>query len=397
MKHVILGNGAAAITAAEKLRGLKPQDEIMVIGREDSPVYTKCMLPDYVGGKIAKEKLFIRNEDAYRKNQIELLLNRSVENIDSRNRKIFLQTGETVSYDKLLIAIGGIPFLPPVQGLDQIEYYSINSVNDADRIREKAAEGGTAVIMGAGLTGIEMAFALARLGMQVILVEREQKMLPLQMDAGASRAMAKYLEKEGITVMTGATVCQVTEEGTRCVKLEDGRTLEYDILLVAVGTRPNLSIIKDTDIKHNRGILVDEFMRSSAEDIFAAGDVAEAVNKLSNEYVTSYIWPNAIAQGKSAAYAMAGVPLEFSGSAVMQNMVQMRDMPFASMGLVNPAGEGYEIRVQEDQENGIYKKFILKDNKLKGMILVGDTKNMNAWSGMIRREDPVSYDKDLLL
>lgn len=397
MKHVILGNGAAAITAAEKLRELKPEDEIAIITREDTTVYSKCMLPDYVGGRMSREKLFIRPMDVYDRNRLKLILNSNVESVDFNNRKVNLSDGQSVDFDKLLISIGGNPFLPPVEGLRDAQYYSINSVRDADTIIQKALEGGKAVVMGGGLTGIEMSFALARLGMEVTLVEREPKLLPLQLTAESSKVMAKYLEKEGITVMTGATVSKVGSERGKHVELSDGSIIPYDMLLVAVGTRPNLDLIKDSGIECNRGILVDEYLKSSAPDIFAAGDVAEAVNRLSNEYVTSYIWPNAIAQGKCAAYNMAGVCQPFSDISVMQNMVQMRDMPFTSMGLVNPKGEEYEVLMLNDFENGIYKKLVLKDNKLKGMILIGDVKKANTLGSLIRKETDVSDIKHTLV
>lgn len=397
MRHIILGNGAAAVTAAEKLRELRAEDDIVVISREDAPAYSKCMLPDYVGGKMAKEKIYIRTPEAYRKKNIELMLDCCVENIDTTGRKVYLQNGKWVDYDKLLVAIGGTPFLPPVEGLDRAEYYSINSVRDADTIREKASKGGKAVIMGGGLTGIEMAFALSRLGMQATLVEREPKLLPLQLDVNSSRVMEKHMEKEGITVLTGTTVCGVNEEGSKCIRLSDRRHLDYDMLLVAVGTRPNLNMIKDTGIKYGRGILVDPYMQSSVQDVFAAGDVAEAVNKISSEYVTSYIWPNAIAQGKCAAYNMAGISNEFSCNSLMQNMVQMRDMPFISMGMVNPKGEGYEVLVKDEVENGIYKRLVLKENRLKGMILIGDTRKANTLGSLIRKEEDISGIKNTLL
>lgn len=397
MRHIILGNGAAAITAAEKLRELKAEDDIVVISREDAPAYSKCMLPDYVGGKMTKKRIYIRTLGDYRKRNIDLMLNCCVENIDTTGGKVYLQNGKWVDYDKLLIAIGGTSFLPPIEGLDHAEYYSINSVRDADTIREKASKGGKAVIMGGGLTGIEMAFALSRLGMKATLVEREPKLLPLQLDVNSSRVMEKHMEKEGITVLTATAVCGVSEEGGKCIRFSDGRNLDYDMLLVAVGTRPNLSMIKDSGIKYGRGILVDPYMKSSVEGVFAAGDVAEAVNKISSEYVTSYIWPNAIAQGKCAAYNMAGVPSEFSCNALMQNMVQMRDMPFISMGMVNPKGEEYEVLVKDEIENGIYKKLVLKESRLKGMILIGDTRKANTFGSLIRKEEDISGIKDTLL
>ena len=399
MKHLILGNGAAGITAAEKLRELDATAEITIISNEDTPVYTKCMLPDYVGGRLPREKLFIRSFETYRQNRIDLVTNAAVERTDPINKKVFLGDGRIIDYDRLLAAVGGSPFIPPVEGLAEAGYFTINSVTDADRIRQEASKGGKAVIMGAGLAGIEMGFALKYLGMGVCLVEKNDRILPLQLDTGSSAMMAGELRREGLALLLGRTVVRVhaAKGGRKLVELLDGEMLECDMLLVTVGTRPNLAVVKDMGLNCGRGIMVDEYMKSSLDDVYAAGDVAEAINKLSNEYVSSYIWPNAMAQGRCAAFNMSGARQPFSNASSMMNSVQLRVMPFISMGMVNPRGEGYEVLAEHNRDDRIYKRLVLKDDIVLGMTFFGDNRNANVVSGLIRKAVNVSAFKDKLL
>ena len=397
MRHVILGNGAAGISAAEKLRDLCPSDEIIVISKEDTCAYTKCMLPDYVGGKLSKEKILIRDAAAYNKNRITLILGENILRIDVKDKFVSISDGKAISYDKLLIAVGGTPFVPPIPGLDKVEYYCINTLGHADIIKEKAFEDGKAIILGAGLTGIEMSFALKRLGMEVTIVEREKRVLPNQLDQGASDVMIDIIRHEGINLLVGTTVDEVVSDGMKAVKLSNGQSMEYDMLIVSIGTRSNIGLVKDTGIKCNKGILVDEYMKTSVGDVYAAGDVAEAISKLSNEYVSCYMWPNAMAQGKCAAYSMAGQPQEYSFTAAIQNPCQVRDFPFISMGLVNPVEDGYETMVDYQKDRRIYRKIVLQDNIVKGMIFLNDTRTANSIAGLIRKGTDTGEFKHRLL
>lgn len=397
MKHLILGNGAAGIAAAQKLRELNDKDEITILSSEDTPVYAKIMLPDYIGGKIELEKLFLRDLEYYKANRIDLILNSRVEAIDTAKKSVILTGGRIEGYDKLLLAVGGISFIPQISGLSETEYFSINSLKDAENIRKNAVSGKKALIIGAGLTGIEVAFALKRLGMEVEIVEKLERILPQQLDAHSSSVMVQYLRDEGISLLLGKTVVKVSNTPQKAIELLDGQKIEFDMLVLAIGTRPNTSILKASEVKCNRGVLVDEYMRTSATDVFAAGDIAEAINKVSNEYVSCYIWPNAMAQGKCAAFNMSGKVQEFSNEVVTQSSVQLRDIPFMSMGMVNAEGEGFEVLTEHDKENGSYKRVILKDNKIMGMVFLGDTGTANVIAGLIRRGNDVAGYKDMLL
>jgi len=394
---VILGNGAAGISAAEKLRQLDDNCEITVVSIEDVPVYTKFMLPDYIGGKIARNKLILRDMNYYDKNRIKLLLSEKIENIDSHQKVVRLLSGNILEYDKLLVAVGGSPVIPNIEGLRDIKYFTLNSIKDADNIIENAAEGQKAVIIGAGLTGIETAFALKRLGMNVTLVERGSRILPQQLDAASAEMLVEMIRNEGIELLLQRDVQRIVKNDGCLIEMADGERIGFDMLVIAIGTRPNLDIVKGLDIKTNRGILVNNYMETSVKDIYAAGDVAELQNNNNTGTVSSYIWPNALAQGKCAASNMAGQVQEFSSDAGFTNAVRLRDIPFVSMGMINPVEKEYESLVFCDKEAHIYRKVVLRDNKIKGLILLGDTSAANILSDFVKNGKDISEIKDIII
>lgn len=397
MRYVIIGNGAAAISAAEKLRQISDSCEVTIISAEDSPVYTKFMLPDYIGGKISKEKLVLRDINYYNKNRIKLMLGENVESIDSTQKIIKLASGIEVLYDKLLVAVGGSPVIPNIEGLKEIGYFTLNSIKDAESIIANANKGEKAVIIGAGLTGIEIAFALKRLGMIVTLVERGTRILPQQLDVASAEMLVEMIRDEGIELLLDRNVQKVTGNDGLNIELANGEKIGFNMLIVSIGTRPNVNIVKGTGVETNRGILVNCFMETSVKDIYAAGDVAELQNSNNSGTVSSYIWPNAIAQGKCAASNMADQTEEFSCDAGFNNMVRLRDLPFVSMGMINPVEEGYESLVFSDKDSHTYRKVVLKDNVIRGMILLGDTSSANLLSDFIKKGRNISDIRNIIL
>jgi nitrite reductase (NADH) large subunit len=397
LKFIILGNGAAGISAAERLRQLDDSSEITIVSYEDMPVYTKFMLPDYIGGKIARNKLILRDINYYEKNRINLLLSEKIENIDSNQKIVKLVSGKVLEYDKLLIAVGGSPVVPNIEGLRDAGYFTLNSISDADRIIENATEGQKAVIIGAGLTGIETAFALKRLGMNVTMVEKGARILTQQLDPASAEMLVEMIRDEGIELLLQRDIERVVKDDEARIELAGGEKIPFNMLVISIGTRPNLDIAKSLELKTNRGILVNNRMETSVKDIYAAGDVAELQNNNNTGTVSSYIWPNALSQGKCAASNMAGEMQVFSSDAGFSNAVRLRDIPFVSMGMINPDENEYESLVFCDKEARIYRKVVLKDNKIKGLILLGDTSSANILSDFVKNEKEITEIKDIML
>jgi nitrite reductase (NADH) large subunit len=394
---VILGNGAAGISAAEKLRQLDDGSDITVVSIEDIPVYTKFMLPDYIGGKIAKDKLILRDLNYYNKNRIKLLLSEKVDSIDSNQKIVKLESGNLIEYDKLLIAVGGNSVVPNIEGLKEIGYFTLNSVRDADNIIKNAQEGKKAVIIGAGLTGIETAFALKRLGMKVTIIEKGARILPQQLDDQSAQMLVEMIRKEDIELLLQRDIQRFIKDNGLWVEMSNGDKIGFDMSVVCIGTRPNIDVVKGVDLKINRGIVVNNCMETSVKDIYAAGDTAELQDNNSVGTVSSYIWPNALLQGKCAASNMAGQTQEFSSDAGFSNAVRLRDIPFLSMGMINPVEEEYESLVYCDKEVKVYRKVVLKDNIIKGLILLGDTSSANILSDFVRKGKDISEIRNIIL
>lgn len=397
MKFVILGNGAAGISAAEKLRQLDDNCDITVISIEDIPVYTKFMLPDYIGGKIARDKIILRDMNYYNKNRIKLLLGEKVENIDINEKIVRLVSGNKLDYDSLLVAVGGSPVVPNIEGLKETGYFTLNSVRDADNIIKNAISGQSAVIIGAGLTGIETAFALKRLGMKVTIVEKASRILPQQLDATSAEMLVDMIRKEGIELLIQKDIQRAVKNNDCWLEMVNGEKLCFNMLIISIGTRPNIDIIKGLSIKTNRGILVNNFMETSVKDIYAAGDVAELQDVKTVGTVSSYIWPNALSQGKCAALNMAGQTQEFSSDSGFSNAVRLRDIAFLSMGMINPYEEEYEELVYCDKEAQIYRKVVLKDNIIKGLILLGDTSSANILGDFVKKGKDISDIRNIIV
>ena len=394
---MILGNGAAGISAAEKLRQLDDGSDITVVSIEDIPVYTKFMLPDYIGGKIAKDKLILRDLNYYDKNKIKLLLSEKVESIDSNQKIVKLESGNNLEYDKLLIAVGGNSVVPNIEGLKEIGYFTLNSVKDADNIMKNAQKGKKAVIIGAGLTGIETAFALKRLGMKVTIIEKGARILPQQLDDQSAQMLVEMIRKEDIELFLQRDIQKFIKDNGFWVEMSNGDKIGFDMSVVCIGTRPNIDVVKGVDIKINRGIVVNNCMETSVKDIYAAGDTAELQDNNNVGTVSSYIWPNALLQGKCAASNMAGQTQEFSSDAGFSNAVRLRDIPFLSMGMINPIEGEYESLVYCDKEAKVYRKVVLKDNIIKGLILLGDTSSANILSDYVRKGKDISEIRNIIL
>jgi nitrite reductase (NADH) large subunit len=407
MNYVILGNGAAGIAAAEQLRKIDKKSEITILSEENYDVYSKCMLPDFLSGELSEDRLFIREKDFYNKNDIRTFYGDKVSNIDFDSKMVLTGTGKKYRYDKLLIASGNKPSIPPIKGLDESNAYFISSLDDAKRIIKDAEKARKVTIIGAGFVGLEAAFGLYKMGKEVTIVHRGARILPRQLDEKAAGIIKDELEKEGIRVILNSPVKEIIKPGylkrlfggnkTSAVVLDDGRILKTDMVVVTTGSGPNVEFIKDSTLKVNRGIIVDKHMMTSIKDVYAAGDVVETIDAVSGSRTLSPIWPNAVIQGEFAAYNMAGVEKEFSNLIGMQNTSEFREIPMISMGMVAPKGEGYEEYIDYKPTETIYRKLIIKDNIVVGMIFLGDIRNSGVIGALIKNKINVQKIKHNML
>lgn len=412
MKYVIIGNGPAGVAAAVSIRSNDKKGEITIISAEEQDIYSKCLLPDYLSGAISEQQLFIRNPDFYDQNRISLLRSHTVTEVDTKTRTISMIDGsnkETVlPYDKLLIASGGKPFLPPIPGLKESNMFMLGILNDVKKLKAGVQHAEEVVVIGAGYVGLEIACSLGKLGKKVTVVERLPDIVGGQLDDRASRVLRDGVTADGVRLMLNTGVTGVSrardflaklfnKKRKYLVALSDHQEITADAVVVATGSGPNLAFLWNSGIKINKGTLVNRYMQTSQKDVYAAGDVVESIDAVTGKATLSPIWPNAVIQGSIAGSNMAGVFKEFDPQISMQNASEFREIPLIAMGLSSADGIEYEEFVDDRADERVYRKLILKDNRVVGMIFLGDIHNAGVIGALMRNKSNVTRFKENML
>ncbi|MHB0856895.1 MAG: NAD(P)/FAD-dependent oxidoreductase [Anaerolineae bacterium] len=400
MRAIIIGNSATAVGAIESIRQYDQACEIMVISQEPHMIYSRPMLSHYLAGEIDKQRLAYRDRDFYTRHHVQTVLSDGVESIDTAAREVHTHAGLCYSYDRLLIATGGVPIVPAVPGIATQGVYTFTRLEDAVAIHDHLEEPGTrrAVVVGGGMIGIKATDALMKRGIEVTLVELAPRILSAALDETASRLITDLMASAGVDVRAGNSVAQVhsARGHVSAVELQDGHTVPCDLLVYGIGVRPNSALAQQAGIVVNRGVVVDEYMRTSAPDVYAAGDVAEAYDLVVDMNRTVAIWPNAYRQGAIAGAHMVGVQRPDKGGIAM-NTIEICGVPAMSIGNANVAEEGHDVLSEVDERRHRYKRLVLKEDRLIGAIFVGNISRAGVYTGIIRHKlDVSSYRKNLM-
>ncbi|MDI6800277.1 MAG: FAD-dependent oxidoreductase [Actinomycetota bacterium] len=396
MRYVIIGNSYAGVAATEAIREVDGQGEITIISNEPYSTYARPLISYYLSGKVSEEKMFYRDSSFYQDNFVNLLLDQEVAEISPARKSVILSSGQEVLYDKLLISTGGKPFVPPMKGLEAKNIFTFTAWDDAKGLKELATKGRKAVVIGGGLIGLKASEGLNNSGADVTIVELGERLLALALDEAAGEMVSRRLAEAGIKAITSHTVTEILadEDGNvRGVLLDDGRKLDCEILVVAIGVRPNVEPFKESGIEIDRGIVVDEYMRTSLDDVYAAGDVVQAYDILNKRASVIAIVPLAYEQGRLAGLNMAGQKRPYQGGMIM-NSVEVYGLPVMTMGLTL-AGEGYEVAIHN--ESGLYRKLIFEGKRLVGAILVGDVSYGGVLTSFIRSQKEIDKIKSDLI
>ena len=376
-KYVIIGASAAGIGAVEAIRDVDPVGPIAVISEEPCPQYSRPMISDFVSRKATFLEMMCRADDFWRKNDVEALLGRKATTINFPEKLVTLDNGERIAYEKLLIATGGKPFVPKIEGADKEGVFTFTTISDAERLSEKLENFRSIVVIGAGLIGVSVTEALVKRGQKVTLVELQNKVLSLLMDANGSDIIENVMRKRGVTIVTGQSVQQIigrteNDQIVGGVILTKGNRISCDAVIIAIGVVPRTELVAGTEVKLNRGIIVDNFMQTNVKDVYASGDVAETWDFTSNQNRLLPLWPLAMSQGKVAGYNMAGGKTEYAGGTNMSSLKYF-GIPVVSIGITNPKDQTpFETLVKHEPEKNLYKKIVLKDNIAVGIMLVND-------------------------
>jgi len=386
--YLIIGNGVAGTTAAEEIRKRDKEGAITIVTDESVPFYWRLQLNEYIAGELPEEKLHARKQEWYKEQGIDLQLKTRIQGGDVKEKAVITQDNQKLPYDRLLIATGSHSFVPPIKGADKKGVFTLRSFQDARDIMDWAKNIQDVVMIGGGLLGLEAGNALRKLGKKVKVVEFFPRLLPRQLDIPGAERLQAIMEGMGFSFRLGAKTQEITGDGgVKGVLLERGETLPADMVIISAGVRPNLDLAKALGLDHDKGIKVDERMRTNQPDIFAAGDVAEFKG------IPYGIWPAAMEQGKVAGSVMAGDETPYKGT-VMANTLKVVGIDLASAGEID-ADNKFEAKTLTD--DGHYKKVVIHNNQLIGCIMLGDTKGFNKITRMMAEKQDVSQIKETLL
>lgn len=380
MRTVIVGAGAAGISAAAELARRKPWEEITMLSEDEFP-YSRCMLHKYLAGERKARQLCFTEEDFMSRRDIDFRGGVKVLSVDTAKKRV-ITDGEEVSYDKLLLAAGAAYTLPPVPNFRNAEnVYGFRDLKDAEAIKRACKSAKKVLIVGSGLVGMDVAYALLAYPLDITVVEMASRILPLQTDEVCARRYQMLFEKAGVHFRLGVGASDTvmdSEDKIREVILSDGSVLPCDVIVAAAGVRPRISVLGNADIFINRGIQVDEYMRTSCPDVYAAGDITGQ----------SGIWPNAVEQGRIAAVNMAGGCEAYTDRFCTKNTCNFFGLPMLSVGSVGADGDNYTVLTQETPRN--YKKLILRDDYVIGALFQGDLTGTGIWQYLIKNRIDVS-------
>lgn len=382
MKYVIIGNATAAIGTVEGIRSVDQEGEIVLISSEPHFTYGRPLISYLLLGKTSEENMHYRPDNFYEVNHVTTMLGRTVTRIDNNAKKIVLENGETVSYDKVAICTGSRPFVPPMEGLDSVQdQTSFMTLDDAHRLAELLGDqkDKDVLIIGAGLIGLKCAEGILHLSKSLTIIDMAPRILPNVLDEYGSSFLQSYLEDLGMKFYLSDSVAKFSAPHHAVCK--SGLELDFDVLVVAVGVRPNTQLAEEIGCDVNRGVLVNTRSETSVEDVYAAGDCTVSHDIATDTDRILAILPNAYQQGETAGINMAG------GNTVFDTAFPMNASGFLGLHMITAGSYDGEEYITKTENS--YKKLVVRDNKLVGFILIGEVDRGGIYTSLIRDQVPL--------
>ncbi len=383
MQHIIVGAGPAGVVAAETLRKADPAARITLIGDEPEPPYSRMAIPYYLVDNIGEDGTYLRGSaDHFDSLGIDVRQAR-VESVNPEAKSVVLADGSTLNYDKLLLATGSRPVQPGIPGMELDLVSSCWTLEDARRIVERAAPGANVVLIGAGFIGCIILEALQKREVNLSVVETGNRMVPRMLNERAGGLLKSWCQLKGVAVLTSASVkaIQDNEDGSATVELDDGHQLAADLVITATGVRANADFLQDSDIQVDQGILVDNTLRSSDPDIYAAGDVAQGLDFSTGDRQVQAIQPTATEHGRIAALNMAGRNIEHHGC-VNMNVLDTLGLVSCSFGLWMGVSGGDSVEIYNPRDYR-YLNLQFDDDRVIGASCTGMTQHIGVLRGLI--------------
>ncbi len=386
-KFLIIGNSVSAVAAIEGIRRFDQDSEVTVLSKEPYLAYSRPIIADYLMGLADDYRMLYRDERFYKNLNVKLELGEEVVSVEPSKNKIITASGKKYNYDYLLIATGGKPFVPPMEGFSDVKegVFTFTSWDDAKKIKEHLPKVKKFVVVGAGFIGLELAEALIHLGKEVVVIELADRPLVRALDEFASSQVKDYFESIGVKFYLNDTVKTVISSNGvfKGVELKSGEKIEAEAMAVAIGVRPNVDFLKDSGIEIDRGVVIDDKARTSVENIFAAGDVAQGWDVVFERKQPLPLWVYGYRQGIVAGINMAGGDAKYPGGFPM-NSLKFRDVPAISGGIVAPQDkENYIVKTAYDPRHRFYRKIVVKESKLVGFVNLWQVDGAGIFTGIV--------------
>ncbi len=386
-RHVIIGASAAGMAAAQAIRDHDARGEICLLGQEADAPYFRPMIPFLVSGRKTQDEILLQGRGPYHHQKIDLRLNTRVVRVDAKARQVHTADGAVIGYDRLLVATGSRPVMPPdTQGMDTEGVMPLRTLADARQMAQRARQSRQAVVLGAGMLGLKAAAALQESGLAVTLVEKEAEILPWLMEADAGARIRKALEDAGATVITSTTIRSIQGDarGVCGVVLDNGRELACQLVCIGIGVAPNTACLENSGLRLEGGVVTDAHTASSAPHVYAAGDVAVTYDTITGQPVVTGLWTNAEDMGRCAGANMAGHPTVYSGTFGILNATQVAGLPFVSMGIVHTAGTDCETHISSRPDS--YRKLVFspQGDRLVGALFMGRIAKAGLYRAVMR-------------
>ena len=391
MKYVIIGASAAGLACAEQIRKEDKNGSITILTKEKYLPYSRPSISYYLKGVVAERVMLLRKPSYYKAQNIEIIREAEVRSIDTKSKTV--KAGrKSYQYDKLCICTGSKPFIPPMKNVSGRENaLTFLDLESTKAVKEKADKNTRAVVIGAGLIGMKAAEGLSKICKSVDVVELSPRILPSILDAKSSKGVKKYIEENGrIVFHLGDTVTEARGSGKKIssIVLKSGKELKCDLLILAVGVRPETELAQSAGLTVDRGIITDfATMQTSNPDIYAAGDCTVSSDMLDGSKKIIALWVNAVQQGKIAGSQMAGGSEKLGGSFAV-NAIDFYGLRICTCGLINAVGEQYRDNIIQNGDR--YKRLIFEGNRLVGFVLINSSENAGIYTSLIENQSDIS-------
>lgn len=361
-KYVVIGSSIAGLNGVNVLRQLDKEADIVLIS-DETEIYSKCIMHFYMNGERSRKELSFVDDTFINRNRVIWEKGKKAKKIDTQNKQVLLADNSVISYDKLLLATGSHAFVPPIEGVESAKnVLPFHTLNDCDEIMESAKNASDIIILGAGLVGVDVANGLIKSGKNITLLDFKDHMLSIQLDAKAAAVYEEAFRKRGVNQMYGVGISKIEkkEDGSICgVVLSDGRKRPCDLLIIAAGTRANTELAEASGLERDRyGVVIDENCRTSAEDVYAAGDITGR----------NMVWPAAAKEAMVSAFNMTGHERKMTDFFHGKSTINIFNLPTMAFGMPEAPDDSYTVETIEGTD-GSYQKMIHKDGKIYGVIL----------------------------